>query len=614
MTTPPSNAAPLRPTVLLVDDEPEILVALEDLLEDGYTTLSASSPLAALALLEANPQISVVVSDQRMPEMTGNIFLARARRISSAEAILLTGYADLSAVISAVNEGAISGYLHKPWEPEALLAMIGAAAERHRLRAALAFEHAAFTALLEQSGDAVSVIDRSHRAVRSNSRAREQRQADPAPTTIAADRAADEAALASGAYADEEQRFDASGKEPRWIRTRRIPFGTGDATRHLIKIESDETERRQAEQKLHQAEKLQALGTLAGGIAHDFNNLLAVVIGNLELATRSRDEAKLARYLASATDAATRGSAISRRLLTFSRQRELTAETFLPSQAIGEIEDLLAQSTAGRASVRLDLGDEVWPIHTDRSQFELAIINLCINARDAMDDGGEIVVATRNADPRDLPSGMAGEFVRISVTDSGSGMSEEIQARVFEPFFTTKPHGRGTGLGLPMVKAMAEAAGGAATIESAPGAGTSIHLWMPHSALPQPAECTVQEAASVGSLGILLAEDDPEVRGMLTEQLSNAGHRITAVHSGEEALERLDRDAAFDLLITDLAMPRISGLELSARVGERWPRLPILLITGFAEVQDELPLAVLTKPFTAEQLQAAVAHAVHGRA
>lgn len=591
--------------ILLVDDEPQILVALEDLFDGGYEILAAASPMQALALLQAHDDVAVIVSDQRMPEMTGSVFLSRARDISDAEAILLTGYADLSAVVTAVNQGRISGYVSKPWEPEALQAMVGAAAEQYRLRKALAFEQAAFAALSERSADAVSILDADGRLVRGNARADELRArgVDPDPD-------ADRAALRQGEFAEDERKLTDTNGEPLWLRTRRIPFGEGAGTTHLLRLESDETERRLAEQKMHQSEKLQALGSLAGGIAHDFNNLLAVIVGNLELAQRALDNpGKLARYISNAAEAANRGAGVSRRLLAFSRQRDLAAETFCPRTAVREVEDLIVRSMAGRVTLRIEAADDAFPVHTDLNQFELAVINLCINARDAMPNGGEVVVGVRNADPTELPDSIgSGEFVRVSVSDTGCGMSQEVQARVFEPFFTTKPQGQGTGLGLPMVRAMAEAAGGAVTIDSVVDQGTNVSLWLPRAQSSAPLPGEMRSSPSVDrALHILVAEDDPEVRDMLRDHLQARGHSILPVSDADEALRALEEKGPFDLLVSDVAMPKRSGLELWSLVVERWPELPMLVVTGFAELEGDLPdLPVLTKPFSGDQLHAAI--------
>jgi signal transduction histidine kinase/two-component SAPR family response regulator len=610
MTFPAPPAAAPRATILLVDDEAEILIALQDLLEDAFTILTSTSPPAALDLLAAHPEVAVIVSDQRMPEMPGNVFLARARNLSAAEAILLTGYAELTAVTSALNDGAISGYAQKPWEPEALRAMIIAAAERHRLRAALLFEQRVFRALTDGGSDAVAVLDGSGTMVRANARMRERQDARSAEFAEADDDA-DRAALASAEPSETVSTDWDTARGQRWFLTRRTPFEDAEGRRHLLKIEIDETVRRVAEQKLHQAEKLQALGTLAGGIAHDFNNLLAVVIGNLELATRNgSDPARLTRYLASASEAASRGSAISRRLLSFTRQRDVAAESFDPGTAIREVEDLVTQAMAGRATIRLELDPAVWAIRTDPGQFELAIVNLCINARDAMLPGQTVVIAAQNCTdglPTELPPG---DYVRVTVADSGTGMSAEIKARVFEPFYTTKPHGQGTGLGLPMVRSMAEAAGGTVTIDSELGIGTSIHLWLPRDRAP----AAISEAAPTTSpqrpLRILLAEDDPAVRETLAEQLRHAGHHLTIVASGEQALDLLADSSIFDLLVTDHAMPGLSGGELANRALAAKADLPILLITGFAEIELIEGLVVLRKPFTTDQLLGRVQEAV----
>ncbi len=582
------------PLLLLVDDEPEILVALSDLLEDRYRILSTPSPVEALDLVRAHPDIAVIVSDQRMPELTGSQFLARARTTTDAEAILLTGYADLSAVVAALNDGAISGYANKPWDAEALIAMIAAAADRHALRRALAFERAAFRGLADGSGDVVTILDRQGQVVRGTPPAD---GVDPRDVTVVAQDGS-----------DDEDRHLVQPSGDRWTHIRRIPFAIG-AERYLLKIERDDTPRRLAERRHHQSEKLEALGTLSGGIAHDFNNLLAAIIGNLELAERRIDDRdRLQRYLGAAGEAAGRGSAITRRLLSFSRQRDLAAEIFRPDDVIRSIEELIVRTAAGRIRVAYDFAEPAWAVRTDVGQFELAILNLAINARDAMDGSGTVRIGTINIDDAAafLPE-FAGPFVRISVSDTGSGMDSAVRERVFEPFFTTKAQGAGTGLGLPMVRAMARAAGGDVTIDSEVGHGTSIHLWLPRIeagpvASSQPAN------GPTCPLRLMLVEDDPEVRAVVAAQLEAAGHNVVVHDSALRAVAMLEAGDRFDMVLTDYAMPDLSGIDVAARVRACCPATPVLLITGFAEIGDtQIGVPVLTKPFTTEQLLSAIA-------
>jgi len=591
------------PLLLLVDDEQEILVALTDLFEDRYRVLSTTSPVAALDLVTNHRDIAVIVSDQRMPELTGSQFLARARRIGDAEAVLLTGYADLSAVIAAVNEGAIGGYANKPWDADALRAMVDAAADRFALRRALAFERSAFHGLAEGSGDRVTIIDATGRIVRSIGE-----QTDPSVDER------DISAIAADRYEEEDRREGDTADGECWTHVRRIPFGT-PGQRFLLRIERDDTERRLAARRRHQSEKLEALGTLAGGIAHDFNNLLAAILGNLELAERRIDQPdRLARHLSAAGEAAGRGSAITRRLLSFSRQRDLAAEVFQPDEAIRAVEDLIVRTAAGRVRLAFDFADPSWSVRTDPGQFELALVNLAINARDAMAGDGVVGIATRNIpDVTGMVPGLSGPHVRVSVSDTGTGIDEAVRKRVFEPFFTTKAQGVGTGLGLPMVRAMAQAAGGEVTVDSVVGEGTTIHLWLPRTD-PEPAFPDPVVVAASRALRLLVVEDDAEVRSVVVGHLEAAGHAVTVEADAAAAIATLDGGATFDLALTDYAMPRMSGIELAAHMRRLRPNMPVLLITGFAEIgQRGTDLPVLTKPFSGAQLHAAIAAALSGR-
>lgn len=600
-----TDAPHARRTLLVVDDEAEITVALTDLFEDRYRVLATTSPREALDWLRDDPSIAVILSDQRMPDMPGNVFLAEARKVSDAESILLTGYADLSAVASAVNQGAISGYVHKPWEPEALVAMVDSAAERIALRGALGFERSVYRALVEGSADAVSVIDATLARLRGN--AAQERLSAERPDDDAADRAA-----LAGARSDSEREWTDAAGDHRWTRTQRIPFTGEQGERYLLRIESDETERRLAERKLYQGEKLQALGTLAGGIAHDFNNLLAIVVGNLDLAKRSLDKPdRLATLLDRALDAASRGTAVSRRLLSFSRQRDIAVESFDAGDAIAGLADLLDQAMDGRAKIALELEDGLWPVRADPGQFELALVNLCINARDAMPDGGTVRIRARNVANDPAHGDFRGDHVCISVIDQGSGMTPELQARVFEPFFTTKPHGVGTGLGLPIVRSMAQAAGGDVRIESEPGQGSTISLWLPRSeAAGRERPVHGPTLQPVRDLHVLLVEDDPALCATIAAQLREMGHDVAAFGSAEAAIAEAD-PAGFDILITDFALPGMNGADLIARITEQRPGLPTLLITAYAEYAESASYPVLTKPFAGDDLREMIARIVH---
>ena len=492
--------AGMRGTILIVDDEPEILTALRDQLEDEFDVWSAVSPLTALEILADEPSISVIVSDQRMPEMTGDVMLARAREISDAQTILLTGYADLGAVVNAINNGRISAYAQKPWEPALLMSMVANAHDQCQLRRALTEEQALLRGLMDGSPDALSFKDAEGRFVRVNHvkaaalgrpaaaciRQREHELvASPEDARRIAE--ADAEAMTLGRPLERlEERAGAAA--PRFVQVSRVPIlGADGAPRYLAILEHDVTDRRLMENRLHQAEKMQALGTMAGGVAHDFNNLLTAILGSLELAVRRNDgDARLQRLLENATMAAERGTTLTQRLLTFSRQRDLALRSVEANELIHEMQDLILRSIGGGIDVREDLAPDLWPAHVDPDQLELALLNLCINARDAMEGQGRLTLLTRNllVGPEDGPDLAPGEYVSIAVEDTGPGIPPEVIARVFEPFFTTKPVGKGTGLGLSMVYGLAQQAGGIARVSCPEGCGTVVEIVVPRAPAP----------------------------------------------------------------------------------------------------------------------------------
>lgn len=612
-------------TLLLVDDEPEILIALSDLFEEEFRVLTAPSGPLGLELLVREPLVHVIVSDQRMPEMTGDVFLARAREISGAEALLLTGYADLDAVINAVNNGRIAGYAPKPWEPAALLSMVRSAVSRYRLSQALETERALLQGMLASSPDALSFKDRQGRFVRLNAvkaaalgrRVEECLQREEAALLHAAARraleAAEAAVLGSGRPAEVvEQRQD--GGSNRWMRVTRTPIldRSGQVT-HLATIEHDITEQRALEERLHQAEKMQALGTMAGGVAHDFNNLLTAILGSLELLMRAGPlEERQQRLVRNAVMAAERGSTLTQRLLSFSRKRELMLRATDVNRLVAETEDLILRSIGPQVELWKEFDPGLWPAMVDPEQLSLALLNLCINSRDAMERGGRITITTRNVTVLEdaSPDLAAGEYVAIAVADTGSGMSPEVMGQAFEPFFTTKDVGKGTGLGLSMVYGLTRQSGGTATLSSAIGQGTTVELFLPRAELPEVRE---GEAAAVlpraaPAARVLVVDDDASVRGVTATFLTDLGYRVMETAGADTALNALRQHADIGLLVTDLVMPGMTGAELAERARSLRPDLPVLLLTGYADPATfPEEQAVLRKPFRQADLARSVA-------
>ncbi len=371
-------------------------------------------------------------------------------------------------------------------------------------------------------------------------------------------------------------------------------------------------ERRSVEQQLHELQKSEAVGQLTGGIAHDFNNLLTAVISNLDLIElRTKNEA-VRRYAANALRAAKRGASLTHQLLAFSRKQHLEVAPIDLNDLVRGMGDLLRHTLGGRVRVELALGTGLWPALIDPNQIESVILNLAINARDAMTDGGVLTIETANERcPARVGGIEPGDYVIIAVADTGVGMSEEVKARAFDPFFTTKGVGKGSGLGLSQVYGIARQSGGGVEIESAPGTGTSVRVYLPRARSgvgPYPLERrVVLHPAIERRERVLLVDDDEDVQGGVAECLRELGYRISVANSGGAALDALAA-TRFDLVVMDFAMPGMNGVEAARMIRARWPQLPILFITGHAEtaaLADEITQqSLLRKPFVTAELEA----------
>ena len=389
-----------------------------------------------------------------------------------------------------------------------------------------------------------------------------------------------------------------------------LALALGERDQVLQQLRAEVQQRERAEAALVQAKKIEAVGQLTGGIAHDFNNLLQAIAGNLELITRSPERIdRVQRWAANASAAVERGTKLTGQLLTFSRQQRLEARAIHVGKMLEDMGELLRNSVGPTVQLELQIADDLCPVRSDRTQLEMAVLNLAINARDAMPGGGQLVIAATMLEPADGPPQVA-----LSMTDTGAGMSREVQERALEPFFTTKGPGEGTGLGLPMAFGVATQAGGDLLIDSAVGQGTTITMLLPCN-ISAPEEALTEtrspgEEAAVAKYTILLVDDDHEVREALADLLAADGHACVEASGAAEALAALNRQV-FDLLLLDYAMPDMNGAELASAARKLRPDMKLLFITGFAD-SEAIDRAVggdakvLKKPVTSAQLAEAV--------
>jgi len=422
-------------------------------------------------------------------------------------------------------------------------------------------------------------------------------------------------ALAEGKYEKEAWRLRSDGTRF-WAHVVIDPIrDERGALIGFAKITRDATERRNAQIELEearaalfQAQKLQALGELTGGIAHDFNNLMTVIRGSADLLRRSDlAEEKKGRYLDAIVETADRAATLTGQLLAFSRRQRLKPEVIDLNLRLDAFGEMLERTLGGQVDVTLDLAPGLWRTEADPTQLETALLNAAINARDAMPDGGTLAIRTCNAHEKE------GDFVVVELSDTGTGMPEEVLNRAYEPFFTTKPVGKGTGLGLSQVHGFAAQSGGRTELSSKAGEGTILRLYLPRADREAAPPASAPPAARRGDgRTVLLVEDNDHVRAFAEHLLADLGYEVLCAASAEQALEML-KGREVDIVFSDIVMPEMSGLDLARLLAERRPDLPIVLATGYSEETvsgDAAAFEVLSKPYGADTLGGALARAL----
>jgi PAS domain S-box-containing protein len=453
---------------------------------------------------------------------------------------------------------------------------------------------------------------------------------------IVAESLAGEASLKRFTLEGRYKRFDG---EYRWLRTVSQPrFGADGELVGFIGVGSDITLAKEAEldlksqverqtkelmeahEQLRQSQKMEALGQLTGGIAHDFNNLLTVVVGGLDIIAKRADDPKLKSYAENALAAAERGARLTGQLLAFSRVQRLEVRPTHVAPLIHNMRALLRNVLGPGITKQFDLDEAMMPVMADPTQLEVAILNLAINARDAMPKGGVLSFSSRKVHVTGDSDVEDGDYIELTISDTGVGMPADVAERAFEPFFTTKEVGKGTGLGLSMVYGMARQSGGTARIESAPGKGTAVKLLFRKAEdKPREAAASAEEPVSasvpMAPQSVLVIDDDPDVRGFVVAALEEQGYRVREASNGRDGLASIEKEIP-DLVVLDFIMPGLSGADVARQILDKRPDQPILFVSGYSEteaIKRTAPGApLLAKPFRAEALQKAIRGALSG--
>jgi PAS domain S-box-containing protein len=595
--------------ILLVDDEPQVLLALEDLLGEAFSVLKTACPEEALKMVANDREIAVILSDQRMPQMTGDELLARIDGSSDAKRILVTAFADLSAVIRAVNTGQLFAYVTKPWNPNDLLLMVQKAADHFRLTQELARERQLLTSILNGLDEGIVAADRDGNALLFNPQAAKilgssERRIRPRSWArdfgvFTADRSQSLPAAAdpllravAGEKAGEIETWVKNGT-PRGatVRMTGTPLiDDHDEVMGGVIVLRDVTRQRDLETQLNQAQKMEAIGRLAGGVAHDFNNLLVVIQSYAELLREGLAEQDPKRGdLEEILAAARRAAALTKQLLAFSRSETVRPTELRLSAVVTGMEKMLRRIIGEDIELTTELAPTLGLVLADAGQLDQVILNLSINARDAMAEGGRLAISTQNVSISretesaqiDLP---AGQYVMLAVRDSGIGMTAETQRRIFEPFFTTKEVGQGTGLGLATVYGIVQQSGGHIRVQSELGHGTTFEIYFPRiDEVSRASERASDEASTwTGSGTLLIVEDDSAVRQVAARVLRHRGYTVLEARRPSEARRICsEHGSTIDLLLTDVIMPECTGTELARELSSLHPRMRVVYMSGY---------------------------------
>jgi PAS domain S-box-containing protein len=667
----PAAAVEARAKVLVVDDDERNLLAIGEVLGDLADIVIAASGEEALRLLLKDDEFAVILLDVFMPGMDG---YETAQIIRGREQTKRIPIVFLSAVNKEAEHsmrgyamGAVD-YVFKPVEAVVLRSKVSVFVDLYEKTREIGRKAAAEQALLDAnlraneellrtekelrlaqqrqaaiiasvpivlylepmgrmprfpsyiSGNFDEITGYSYDHIAQNPRVWEERLHPEDRDRVLAALAAREE---SGRHSVEYRWQCADGSFKHFHDQAVLIRDAGGAAMHFAGTLLDVTDRKELESQLLHSRKMDAVGKLTGGIAHDFNNLLAAMLGGVGLIERRipLDEGQK-KIVSMMRHAAEQGSELVGRLLAFARRQQLQPDRIHIPSLSTSVTELLAHTLGGLVRLEWKVEEQVWPVYADATQLELALMNLIINARDAMPNGGTIrVCAHGRTTQRDNPLGLAaGDYVVLTVEDDGSGIPPDLLERVTEPFFTTKQVGKGTGLGLSMVYGFARQSGGALHIHSEEGKGTSVELWLPRAeAAP---EALIAEAEPYGAAGearalrILLVDDNEAVRATTAELLTDLGHSVETAEDGASMLRMLDEDSAYDLIITDYAMPLMSGGEAMLHARAVKPDIRAIIVSGYADA-DEIErkpegVQVLGKPFSAEDMSRAIARAVDG--